>query len=51
MVNVDVGNHQRTDVVNGEINGKVRSGGAPSSVLALEKAAVYEDAPGFCSGV
>jgi hypothetical protein len=39
-----MGHHQSPDMINGKINGEIESGSAAAFVLALEQAAVYEDA-------
>ncbi|GAA0841384.1 hypothetical protein GCM10009113_07780 [Marinobacter szutsaonensis] len=44
MVNMYVGSDERADVVDGEINGEVGGRGVPALILALEQAAVDEDA-------
>ncbi|BEH15187.1 hypothetical protein MAALD49_25550 [Marinobacter shengliensis] len=44
MVDVNVGNHQGADVVDGEIDGQVGDRRTSGFFLALEQAAVYEDA-------
>jgi hypothetical protein len=46
MVDMHVGDYQCTNMLNGEINGKVRGVGALAGVFALEKAAVYKNASG-----
>ena len=42
-----VGDHQGPDMINGKINGEIRRGSTAALVLALEQAAVYEDAALF----
>jgi len=39
-----VGDHQGPDMIDGKINGEIRRGSTAALVLALEQAAVYEDA-------
>ncbi len=44
MVDVHMGHHQRTDVADGKINGKVRGTGTVALLLALEQAAINQNA-------
>src|SRR5690554_6239444 len=46
VVDVNVGNHQGANVVDGEIDGEIGGGGASGFFLALEQAAVYQYAGG-----
>src|SRR5690606_8801365 len=47
VVNVNVGDDESADVIDGEIDGKVLGGAADFSFGALEQAAVYQDARRF----
>jgi len=44
-----MGHNQRTDMLNGEINGKVNGGCAAAGFVALEQAAVNKNTAG-CGG-
>ena len=44
MVNMHMSDYQGPDMFDWEINGEIGSGSAAAFVLALEQAAVYEDA-------
>ncbi len=44
MVDVYVGDHQRTNVVEGKINGQIRGTGAVTRIFALEQATINQNA-------
>ena len=44
MVDVHMGDHQRTDMANGEINGEIRRTRAVTGFRALEQAAINQNA-------